>query len=181
MKCPYCDKENKVREDAMRHIGVCISCSDILYELDESSREIRISKRFLELYLIIENQLDGLRKLLLKTDKEIIRILKDSGVVEVCDSEAIVPEKYITGMIEIIKKFSNENSISDTDTRQSTADMNRIIEDYIRKYDEFSRMFDGKNSAAEIIAAAKELREKEKEVNAFTRMFAMYLGTGARH
>ena len=177
INCTYCGKENKINSQYLKDLVACRSCGEVLYELDETMRDIRITKRFRELYQILLPQIGDIRKMLVKFDKEInLSYCNDDVQIGIIDKNSIIPEKNITGVGEIIKKLFNENNVSDENTSSSMVDFFSILENYIKTADDYSSMFDGSKNTADLKESYRNLRSLEKEVNAFVRMMTVYLG-----
>jgi len=178
--CTYCGNENRVSTQRIRDLVLCTHCNDVLFELDFSLKDIRLTKRFGELYRILTHQLGEIRKMLVQFDKEHkIQYCGDAADFGKIDSETIIPEKNLSGTIEILEKLLNENQICDNDTRKSIEDLCILLKNYIQNTEEFCKMFDGTKSAASLRDSYTNLRNLEKEVNAFIRMMTSYLGEAA--
>ncbi|MDH5654306.1 MAG: hypothetical protein OEZ34_00225 [Spirochaetia bacterium] len=180
IQCTYCEKENKVNLQRIRDMVLCNFCGDVLFELDYNLKDIRLTKRFGELYRILIPQLGEIRKMIVQFDKEIkLQYCRDSDQFGAVDRESIVPGKNLSGTLLILKNLINENQVSDPETGKSMNDLFIHLNQYIESVQEFCGLFDGKKSASELKNAFLQIRSLEKEVNAFVRMMSSYLGETA--
>lgn len=169
IRCPRCGTVNEFRSDALRPIAGCKSCGDLIYEIDEESSKVRITKRFRDYY----RELKGLWPIL---HKEVagIRIKEQKG--ESIDSALDSIEAIVARALEICSHMANENGLSDDETRASTSDFLPVLESYLNSLSGFRNELKSASAPDEAANVASKYRDSAKDASVFFHLMDMYLG-----
>ncbi len=165
LKCENCGKPNELREDALRAIVACTSCGDLLYELDESSNKVRITRLFRDKYRELSTLWPSIQKELGALQKQAAAGSSDLSLISIHDKQKEA--------IEIINILRNQNAISDQNTRASCDEFLPMLEHYLKDLQSLDERIQSEPQASEILS---DIKSRAKDSSVFFHLMDMYLG-----
>ena len=176
--CPHCRQTNLLPENAVLDLVFCSRCNEILFELDDSRREVRVTKGFQESFRVLKSELDGLRRFFLDENRKRRELARNTSDQRTDSTEGAgaIPAEVIERIETALSRFQNENAVSDENTRESALSLITVVTDYAREAGELAKTAASGPDEPATQEAFLSMKEKLKDVNAFARMMSNYLG-----
>lgn len=171
MVCSHCNAENPFFEDKKVKKKVnCISCSGILFELDEFAVSFRITQNFRIYYQSLSASLGELNLALMKKNDEINRQSAKArhGLWSSCMDEVFSGE-ILQSLQANADYLKNENVVSDPETRHSTND---YLENVYTLLEQIRRL----KEEDDLLTGLGAVRGQCRQTREFAGMMNSYLG-----
>ncbi len=167
--CGFCEKPSEIQESRIAGILACPHCGQVLYEIDDQYKRIRVTKNFRIFYRELLQALKDLRTVSRSFENFASgKVVNDSGSLAIPADLS----RYADLIRSLSSKLLNENEFSDSDTRDSVSGAVTLIisqSDRLRKAAEIS------TADENALSHAQGIRSAEKEIFAFIRMLDKYL------
>lgn len=178
MVCHDCQAENTILDNGrMQTVVSCRSCNGILFEIDDSEENYRITKNFRVYYKAFTDSLARIQSSYTKKSEEIRKALQADTAAEeltlwnnAISRSEVFSEDNIHAFESVIRFLDNENGISDIETRKSVADLlenARVLT---------AEMYAFRNDTSDHKNKLNSIKTKWRDVNMFTNMMDSYFG-----